>query len=64
MLDILDVENNEERDDSDSGRPEAKIPSPDTSEVLDLKGGLYGSRGNKGSEGNLSSAYGQPVSIS
>lgn len=55
MLDILDVEDDEEGDDVDGSGPKAEIPSPDACKVLDLESSLYGSRGDEGSKGNLSS---------
>lgn len=49
MLNILDVEDDEERDDGSSGGPETEVSSPDAGEVLNLKGSLYGSRSDEGS---------------
>ena len=59
VLNVLDVEDDEERNDGDGGGPKAEVPGPDAGKVLDLECGLNGSRGDEGSEGTLFGAYRQ-----
>lgn len=59
MLNVLNVEDDDEGYDGDGGGPEAEVPDPDACEVLDLEGGLDGSRGDESCENSLVSASGQ-----
>ena len=64
MFDVLDVENDEEGDNGDDCSPEAKISGPNAGEILNLKGSLYGSRYDEGSESRLFDVNGQPEFMS
>jgi hypothetical protein len=57
VFDVLDIEDDDERNYVDGGGPKAEIPSPDACEILDLEGCLYSSCSDESSKCSLFSAY-------
>jgi hypothetical protein len=55
VFDVLDIEDDAERDDGDNRCPETEVAGPYVLVVLDLKRGLYGRSGDEGAEGYLAS---------